>query len=122
MFANRRTKLLLNRCMLVMLLFAQSLYAAQPCEMPVHEPEMAFNDMAGMDCEKMGSPNTCLQHCTAGDQTSGQAQVAVAEMPALVVLIVPVAIDCAATLPDAATSVSHSPDPPPSIRFCSFQL
>lgn len=122
MFTNRHTKLLVTRSILALLLFAQSLYAVQPCAMPIHEPEMAFNDMAGMDCGKMGSANNCLQQCQAGDQTAGHPQVVAAEMPALVVLRLPLAFESAVSVPQTATAIAHSPDPPPSIRFCSLQL
>jgi hypothetical protein len=121
-FFNRRTTLLLGRFIVLMLLFAQSLYAAQPCQMPAHDPAMAFTDMAGMDCDNMGTPNACLQQCTADDQSTGQPQVAVAVMPVLPALTVPLSIDPAAALPESVIVLAHSPDPPHAIRFCSFQL
>jgi hypothetical protein len=121
-FTNRRNTLLLSRFVILMLLFAQSLYAAQPCQMPAHEPAMAFTDMADMDCGNMVTPNACLQHCTADDQSTGQAPVAVADVPVLPVLTVPIAIDPAAALPGSVILLAHSPDPPCAIRFCSFQL
>lgn len=121
-FASCRTRLLLSRIIILMLLFAQSLYAAQPCKMLVHEPAMAFSDMQDRGCHEKGALNACLQQCTADNQSTSQVQVAVAGMPPLPVLTVPAARDSSARLPDAVIVLARSPDPPPSIRFCSFQL
>ena len=121
-FANCRTRLLLSRVILLMLLFAQSLYAAQPCRMPIHEPAIAFNDMQDMGCHQKGSFNTCLQQCTADSQSTSQVQVAIVGMPTVPVLTVPVTLDSGARLPDVVIVLARSPDPPPSIRFCSLQL
>jgi len=121
MFSKRRTALLVTRAMIPVLLFAQSLYAAQPCKTPVHEPAKAVT--GSPDCHKdTVTPNACLQQCTAGDQGSAQVEIAVEPMPAIAVLTVPVAplrVVCPAV---TLISFAHSPDPPPSIRFCSFQL
>ena len=118
---NRRTSLLLSRCIILMLLFAQSLYAAQPCKLLVHEPAKAVSDVP--DCHKKTSTqNICLQQCTASNQSSVQIEIAVAPMPALAVLSVPLAPDLGAGLAVPLVSLAHSPDPPPSIRFCSFQI
>jgi hypothetical protein len=108
--------------MILMLLFAQSLSSALPCQMPDQKPAMAFEDMSDMDCAQKGNPNGCLQQYTAADQSAGHVQVGVAEMPRLSGLVVPVA-GCHAILRTApAVCLAHSPDPPPSIRFCSFQI
>ena len=121
MFAKRRTTLTVTRAIILMLLFAQSLYASESCNLPVHEPAKAVTDSP--DCHKeTAALNACLQQCTAGDQSNVQIQVAVAPMPVVAVLTVPVAPasgDCAAV---TLVSLAHSPDPPSSIRFCSFQL
>ncbi len=84
---------------------------------------MAFADTHQTgDCDKTVNKNACLQQYTAGDQSSAQVQVAVAEIPAIAVLTVPVAPDRGACPAVTLASLAHSPDPPPSIRFCSFQL
>lgn len=122
-YLNRRSTLLLSRIIILALLFAQSLYAAQPCQMPMHEPAKAFGDMKDMDCGKAVMPNACLQHCTAGDQGSaGDIQPAAAAMPAMAVLTLPAEIDRAAAPTAPVDLLARSPDPPPTIRFCSFQL
>lgn len=121
-FTSRCTRLLLSKVIILMLLFAQSLYAAQPCEMAIHEPAMAFSDMQDMGCHQKGSVNACLQQCTADNQSTSQLQVAVAEMPALPALTVSTVLDSGARFLDAVIVLARPPDPPASIRFCSFQL
>jgi hypothetical protein len=119
--ANRRTTLLLSRCIILMLLFAQSLYAAQPCKLLVHEPARAVADMP--DCHKKPTTqNACLQQCTLGNQSSAQIEIVVAPMPALAVLSVPVTPDSGAGLAIPRATLARSPDPPSSIRFCSLQI
>jgi hypothetical protein len=73
-------------------------------------------------CHQTTNRNSCLQQCTADNQNIAEVQVAIAELPALAGLTVPVAVDSSARLPDAVAVLAHSPDPPASIRFCSFQL
>jgi len=103
--------------------FAHAIGVAQACIEATQSPTMAF---AGPhqkgDCDETVNKNACLQQYTAGDQSSAQVQAAVAAMPAIAVLTVPVApvrVVCPAV---TLASLAHSPDPPPSIRFCSFQL
>ena len=108
------------RLLAAALLFAQALTVAQACVEPDARPAMAFEEL---DCHRPANPNNCLQQCTAGDQSSSYAQVVVAGMPGLAVLTVPVVRDHGTrptTVP--VDFLAHSPDPPPSIRFCSFQI
>ena len=105
-----------------MLLFAQSLFAALPCQMSGQGPAMAFTDMAGMECAQKGNPNACLQQCTIADQSTTHFQVAIAVTPLVAALIVPLADRQVILHGVAAARPIHFPDPPPSIRFCSFQL
>ena len=122
LFLNRRKTRSLSGLILLMLLFAQSLLAAAPCQVPEQKPAMAFTDMADMDCAMKFNPNACLQQYVAADQSSSQVQVAVAATPAPAALTVTI-VDCEAIPPAFQVVHSvHSPDPPPSIRFCSFQL
>lgn len=129
------------RLVLAAMLFAQAIGIAQACVAAAPSPAMAFGQATALepsaasgqslalepaqhegDCGKTMNRNACLQQCTAGDQSSAQIQVAVAPMPVLPVLIVdaaPTRIGCPHV---ASSSLSRSPDPPPSIRFCSFQL
>jgi hypothetical protein len=84
---------------------------------------MAFDeDMAGMDCAQEGNPNACLQQCTANDQSTGQNQIFVAEIPQAGVLVVITLVDFTVRLSKSVINLGHPPGPPPSIRFCSFQI
>jgi len=105
------------------MLFAQAIGIAYACIEAAPSPTMAFtqSDHDG-DCGKTVNQNACLQQCNAEDQSTSQAQVAVAAMPAIAVLSVPVAPDRGACPAVTLVSFAHSHDPPPSIRFCSFQL
>ena len=103
--------------------FAHAIGVAQACIEATQSPTMAFAvpHQKG-ECDKTVNKNASLQQFTAGDQSSAQVQAAVAAMPAIAVLTVPVApvrVVCPAV---TLASLAHSPDPPPSIRFCSFQL
>lgn len=109
-------------------LFAQAIGVIQACVGPEMAPEMAFSEgMAEHGCDeatpsKIPNPNACLQHCTAGDQTTAQVPAMPASMPSIAILTVPLPDERPHTLARVVASESHSPDPPQSIRFCSFQL
>jgi len=105
------------------LLFAQGIGAVHACVGAAQSPAMAFADSHHEGgCAKTVNKNACLQQCTADEQSTSQVQVAVAEMPAVPVLSVPAVPDSITGLADAIIVLARSPDPPPSIRFCSFQL
>ena len=118
----RRLSVFVGRVLLGVMIFAQLVNAGQACIMPP-SPVMAFAnaDHSG-ECAKRVNPNSCLQQSIATDQSFGHAELPVLAMPDVVVLILPRAL--VATTPFIiATAVPHrSTDPPPSIRFCSFQL
>jgi hypothetical protein len=127
---GHRTKQRLVSCLAAtVLLFAQALAIAQACVTPDATPAMAFaDDIASQDCHDavlanpQPNPNSCLQHCNAGDQTTAQVPADVPAMPEVAVLIVQVLAETAPVFARAETCELHSPDPPPSLRFCSFQL
>lgn len=121
-FFHRRTTRLLGRLVILMLLFGQSLSAALPCQMPDRKPAMAFEDMADMDCAQKVNPNACLQQYVGADQSTNHVQPGIADMSGLAVLTVPLADSGAAQPVFLPACLAHSPDPPLSIRFCSFQL
>ena len=123
MILSRRTRKLTSRLVAAALLFAQAIGAAHACVGAAQTPSMAFAESHHeVGCAQTVNQNACLQQCTADNQSTSQVQVAVAEMPALPVLIVPEALDSSIRLPDAVIVLARSPDPPPSIRFCSFQI
>ena len=103
--------------------FAHAVGTAQACIEATQTPTMAFaNANHEGNCTDTVNQNACLQQYTAGDQSSPQVQVAVAMMPAVAVLTVPIAAERSRYLVATLWSLAHSRDPPPSIRFCSFQI
>lgn len=123
MILTRRTRKLTGWLIAAALLFAQAVGAVHACVGAAQTLAMAFAESHYEGgCAETVNQNACLQQCTADNQSPSQVQVAVAEMPAVPVLSVPAALDSSARLPDAVIVLARSPDPPPSIRFCSFQL
>ena len=120
---SRRTRELTGWLVAAALLFAQAVGTVHACIGAEHSPTMAFAQSShGGGCTETVNRNACLQQCTADNQNTSEVQLAVAEMPALPVLTVPVARDTSARLPDVVIVLARSPDPPASIRFCSFRL
>lgn len=125
---SRRARTILASLTTGMLLFAQAIAVVQACAGLEAMPAMAFSgDIAGQDCHESvpantPNPNACLQHCTAGDQTTAQVPAVVAGIPGIVVLTVPLPAESAHVFAHAEACELHSPDPPRSLRFCSFQL
>lgn len=122
-FSGSRTRRAICRLLTAGMFFAQAIGIANACIEAAPSPTMAFTqtDHDG-DCGKNVNRNACLQQCTAGDQSSAHFQAAVATMPDMAVLTVPVAADRRTCPAVTLVSFPHSHDPPPSIRFCSFQI
>jgi hypothetical protein len=117
---NRRIRLVLNGVTLSAMVFAHAVSAAQTCRAASDTPQMAYTEM---DCAEMASQNVCLQQYIAGDQNSGSAQTPVADLPDIVVLLVPESsAESQLVHHGDAQCLSSYSDPPSSIRFCSFQL
>lgn len=126
---RRQTRAILASLMTCALLFAQGVAFAQACTSVDAGPAMAFpaEAMAGQDCHEtvpanMPNPNACLQHCTAGDQTTAQVPAVMADTPGIAVLVVPMAVESALVFARTEACELRSPGPPASLRFCSFQL
>ena len=119
----RRLSVALGRVLVGVMLFAQLVNAGQACVMSALSPVMAFaNADHHSDCAKRVNPNSCLQQSTATDQSVGHAELPVLGMPNVAVLTLP-RVSVSAPSFVVATVVPHrSSDPPPSIRFCSFQI
>lgn len=123
MILSRRTRKPTGWLVAATLLFAQAIGAVHACAGAADSPAMAFAESHHEGgCTGTVNPNACLQQCTADEQSAAQVQVAIAEMPALAVLTVPATPDSRMRLSDAVIILARSPDPPASIRFCSFQL
>lgn len=120
--SGSRVRRAICRLLMAGTFFAQAIGIAQACIEATQSPTMAFADAHQGDCADTVNQNACLQQYTAGDQSSTQVQVAVAAMPAIAVLTVPVAPVRSACPAATLVYLAHSPDPPPSIRFCSFQI
>ena len=120
---SRRTRKLTGWLLAGVLLIAQAIGAAHACIGAAHSPTMAFAETGHRSgCTQTVNKNACLQQCTADERNTTQVQFAVAEMPRLAVLVVPAAVDSSPRFRGAVICLAHSPDPPASIRFCSFQI
>ena len=119
----RRLSVTLGRVLIGTMLFAHLVNAGQACVMPALSPAMAFAEAAhNGNCAKRINPNSCLQQSTATDQSFSHAELALSGMPNVAAFTLPRA-SVATTPYIVAVAVPHrSTDPPPSIRFCSFQL
>lgn len=115
-------------CLLIgVMLFAQAALIAQACATADATPAMAFADaIAEHGCDEGAAAkpnrNACLQHCTAGDQTTAQVPAVMPAMPGVAVLTVPMAAENAVVIARAEAWQILSPGPSSSLRFCSFQL
>jgi hypothetical protein len=109
---------MMPRLLLILLLFAQAALVAHACELPV-APTAAFTSEESCHDTSLESANACLAHCLQSDQTIDSHSP---------VFLPPVTtfrpVDAAwIELPPAVTmSPVRAADPPPSIRFCSFQI
>jgi hypothetical protein len=119
-----------GRLMMGVLLIAQTIGIAQACAQPAATPAMAFSASADVQgchhdaasANSHANPNACLQNCTAGDQFTTQVPAVFPAMPATAVLSVPMHFESTPVVARAEACELHSPDPPSSLRFCSFQL
>jgi len=117
---NRRIRVVLNGLAVATMLFAQIVSASQACAAARDTPQMAFGDM---HCADMPSQNICLQQYVSDFQNSGPNQVPVADVPKIAVLVITaVPVERPFKSRDYGTGTSHSPDPPSTILFCSFQI
>jgi hypothetical protein len=110
---NRR----LSQLVLALLLFTQFAVVAQACESLVASPVGAF--LQEESCHDSGLSNACLAHCLDDDRTLDTHQtVIVAPSTHFILVELP-------RIPAPAVRFlipARSGDPPPSIRFCSFQI
>ena len=113
----------LCRVLLGVMLFAQVINASHACVAPALSPAMAFAQ-SGDDghCSNTINANSCLQQYTATDQSAGHAEVPVLASPDVAVLILPREAPVTVSQAVSAAVPHRATDPPPSIRFCSFQI
>lgn len=118
----------ITRMMLVLVLFAQGIVAANACDMLHSNISQAFAATEAMESmehchdEDSSNANACLVHCTQGDQVSVDQVAHVFVAPNVVTLVTDApAPDIVA--PSYFTSrIALNTGPPVSIRFCSFQI
>jgi len=77
------------RTVLLFVLATQAVLAALPCVSPGASAADAFAPMPA-DCEQAPMASLCLQHCIAGDQSSGHEAPPVPAPPLHVLLVLPV--------------------------------
>jgi len=119
----RHSCAVLCRALIGVMLLGQAINAAYACTLPQLSPAMAFAHAGDTDhCSQQRNANSCLLQYIASDQSASHAEIPVFGMPTVPVLIVPAAATATVSRPAAATLAHHATDPPPSIRFCSFQL
>jgi hypothetical protein len=111
------------------LVFAQAVAVAQACAAPDASPAMAFaetgaeHDCDGAAADPVPNPNACLENCNSGDQATGQTLTTVGACPPpAAMLLVALPAPVTPTAAEVRTSALHPSDPPPSLRFCSYQL
>jgi hypothetical protein len=117
----------LARLMLMLVLFAQGIIAANACSTPAAGPAQAFaagaqnDEAAPCHDEEISNANACLAHCTQADQVGADQHLLQLAAPVSV-------IGWASAEPQAeitghiATARQIAPDagPPLPIRFCSL--
>ncbi len=114
-----------SRLVLLVLLSAQGIHAAQACFADAKRPTMAFS---GGHCGTPGQsghvdPNACLSQCLQSDQSSSGHQVELPGPMLATVLVLPSepSVHVSSVLWHAAQRVLET-GPPAPIRFCSFLL
>jgi hypothetical protein len=122
--AQRKIKWL-ARLMLVLVLFAQGIVAANACvaSSPAQAYTMAQQDEEAMPCHEEETPNAnaCLSHCTQSDQISADQHEAPVAAPTSVIAwasIQPQAQHLHPTFSPQPLALDTGPPIP--IRFCSL--
>ena len=122
MIFARSVRLTLCRVIVGALLLAHALNVAYACVASSATRAAAFSKTDDGGCDDRNTPNTCLQQCTANDQSASRAEIPALAAPDIAVLTVPREAPVAVSLAVAAAAPQCSTDPPRSIRFCSYQL
>ena len=126
--AQRKIKWL-TRLMLVVMLFAQGIVAANACVSPAATPEHAYvmtqQEEGAMPChqhaEKMPNANACLEHCTQSDQVNVDQHTIPFAAPVSVIAWVSSQPPAQFIRPTRFTEhLVLDTGPPIPIRFCSF--
>lgn len=122
MIFSRAIRNTVGRVIVATLLVAYAFNAAHACVASKATPATAFQNSDAGDCEAMNAPNICLQHCTSNDQNAGYVVFIAIATSERAALILPRQARSSTPILVTLGESKRSPDPPPSIRFCSFQL
>lgn len=119
----RHRCVVLCRVLLGVMLFGQVINGSHACVAPALSPAMAFAQ-SGDDghCSNTINANSCLQQYTATDQSPSHADDSVLATADVAVLILPREVPATVSQAVSAAVPHRATDPPPSIRFCSFQI
>lgn len=122
-FLPRRRLLSALRVLIALLLFGQFTLLAQACTAPSVAVTMIQPDSThgAMPCCKHMSANACLSQLTQADEVSAATTAALpAILPISVIYVVAQKAMHLSPAPPGYAAVDF-PEPPPAIRFCSFQ-
>ena len=113
-----------SRAVVVALLLAQTVFAAQPCGMLGMSPASEMPGQMGDDCETHATSvsKLCAIKCADRDKSTAYAPVAVPPPMTGVILILPSLPDNALVAVAMRGLVEPIQDPPKIIRFCSLLI
>lgn len=117
-----RTRRVIGRLALVVMLFAQAAYAAAACEANGRGAAAALAE-AGLTChEPETNINLCLGHCLAGDQSLDKPSFAVPALIDAPVLVVALRAPARRVADSSRQAVAPGCGPPPRILFQSLLI
>jgi len=118
----RRPLKSIARTVLLLLLAAQATLAAVPCVSAGARAADAFAPMPA-DCEQTPPASLCLQHCIAGDQSSGQVSPPMPAPPMALLQLLPLPqADAPTSRTDVGPPAARALGPPIPIRNLSLLL
>ena len=113
-----------SRALVVALLLAQTVFAAQPCGTLGMAPASEMPGQMGDDCETLttSASKLCAIKCSDSDKSIAYAPVAVPPPMTGAILILPWLPDNALVAVTMRGLVEPVQDPPKTIRFCSLLI
>ena len=120
MMLKRRHSVFATWLMLALLLFAQAAQAALPCLTAGSDPVMAYSDHDDEACRHTANPNACLTQCNDAAQPASHGDLSALAAPLTAVLTVPQPLPARVAYSCDAVGLRVAPDPPISIRYCSY--
>lgn len=113
-----------SRAVVVALLLAQTVFAAQPCGMLGMSPASEMPGQMGNDCETpaASASKLCAMKCTDSDKSISYVPLVVPPPMTGTILILPSLPDNALVAVAMRGLVEPIQDPPKTIRFCSLLI